>query len=124
MNFIRQNRKRNLLQTRYLTANHLEEINETVNILSNGIETLDDDIRRLDIESGQCQNVLQPITNQFPILKKSIDEQNAFVDSMKPNQDNVERDISFMKQKLDEIKSVSYDGTYIWKITNVQEKMG
>jgi len=28
-----------------------------------------------------------------------------------------------MKQKFDEIKSVSYDGTFIWKITNVQEKM-
>jgi len=124
MNFIRQNRKRNLLQTRYLTANHLEEINETVNILSNGIEALDDDIKRLEMESGQCQNGLQPITNQFPILKKSIDEQNAFVDIMKPNQENVERDISFMKQKIDEIKSVSYDGTYIWKITNVQEKIG
>jgi prefoldin subunit 5 len=124
MNFIHQNSKRNLRQTRYLTANHLEEINETVNILSNGIEMLDDDLKRLDMESNQCQNVLQPITNQFPILKKSIDEQNDFVDSIKPNQENVERDISFMKQKLDEIKSVSYDGTYIWKITNVQEKIG
>jgi uncharacterized coiled-coil DUF342 family protein len=124
MNFIHQIRTRNLHQTTYFTTAQFQEINETISVLSNGVEALSEDIKRLGIESVQCQNELKRILQNLPTLKKSIDEDNAFVDSMKPNQENVERDILSMKQQFDEMRSMSFDGTYIWKITNVQEKMG
>jgi len=124
MNFIVQTRKKNFHQSTYLITDQLQEIDRTINELSNGVEALNEDLKRLGIEYVRRQNELQPILQKLPIIKKSIDEDNAFVDSMKPNQENNQREILSMTQKFDEIKMVSYDGAYIWKISNVQEKMG
>lgn len=124
MNFILQTRKKNLNQTTYFSTDQLQEIDRTINVLSTGIEVLNEDLKRIGNEYVQCQNKLLPVLQKLPMIKKSIDEENTFVDSMKPNQENIERDILSTTQKFNEIKTVSYDGTYIWKISNVQERMG
>lgn len=124
MNFILQTRKKNLNQTIYFSTDQLQEIDRTINVLSTGIEVLNEDLKRIGNEYVQCQNELLPVLQKLPMIKKSIDEENTFVDSMKPNQENIEREILSTTQKFNEIKTVSYDGTYIWKISNVQERMG
>jgi hypothetical protein len=35
-----------------------------------------------------------------------------------------ENDFLSMKQQLENRKSANYDGTFIWKITDVKEKIG
>ncbi|CAF3684994.1 unnamed protein product [Rotaria sp. Silwood1] len=102
----------------------LQEFDEMINLLSGGIETLSDDIQRLFTESIRHKNVLDPLAQDIPILKISIQEQNAFLDGMKINQQVLQQDLASMEQKLNAMKASSYDGTFIWKITNVQEKMG
>ncbi|CAF1099435.1 unnamed protein product [Rotaria sp. Silwood1] len=101
----------------------LQEFDEMINLLSGGIETLSDDIQRLFTESIRHKNVLDPLAQDIPILKISIQEQNAFLDGMKINQQVLQQDLASMEQKLNAMKASSYDGTFIWKITNVQEKM-
>jgi archaellum component FlaC len=64
------------------------------------------------------------MAQELPNIKKSIGEQNGFVDDMKNNQENFEQDISSMTQQFENLKSSNYDGTMIWKITNVKEKIG
>ncbi len=104
--------------------NQLQEVNETIDILSGGVETLNDDMQRLKSEIVHRQNKLQPVTQELSILKKSIEEQNASIDGIKYNQDVVEQDISLIKQKINDMKSTSHDGTFTWKISDVQEKLG
>ncbi|CAF1083017.1 unnamed protein product [Rotaria sordida] len=110
----------------YTTENdriQLEEFYEMINLLSGGIETLNDDIQRLFIESISHKNGLDPLTKDLSILKVSIEEQNNFLDGVKMNQQVLEQDLASMEQKINDMKTSSYDGTFVWKITNVQEKM-
>ncbi|CAF4555534.1 unnamed protein product, partial [Rotaria sp. Silwood2] len=43
--------------------------------------------------------------------------------SVKSNQEILQQDVASLKQKVDDMQYVSYDGTLIWKITNFHEKM-
>ncbi|CAF4286818.1 unnamed protein product, partial [Rotaria sordida] len=39
------------------------------------------------------------------------------------NQEILQQDVASLKQKVDDMQYVSYDGTLIWKITSLHEKM-
>ena len=113
-----------LHQTTTILTDQLEESNETIDILQGGVQVLSGDVQRLKDESISRQNESHLLIQEMPILKKSIEEQNAFVNGMKTNQEVLEQDISSMKQKFDDLKSTSYDEIFIWKITNVKQKLG
>ena len=102
----------------------LQELHQTVAILSDSIETLNDDVTRLSSESIRYQNELDPCTEDLSTLKISTEEQNAFIDGIKLNQEMLQQDVASLEQKVNDMKSRSYDGTFIWRITNVHEKMG
>jgi chromosome segregation ATPase len=118
------NMNNHLLQTTASITNQLENVNDMIDILSGGTQVLNDDIQRLKKESVDRQNELIPLTRELLILKKSIEEQSTFIHDMKVSQEVSERDLPSAKQKLDNTGSTSYDGTLLWKIANVQEKMG
>ncbi|CAF3064786.1 unnamed protein product [Rotaria sp. Silwood2] len=101
----------------------IQEIYETLNILASGIQTLNDDIQRLSSESIRLQSSIEFVTQEFSSIKLNIQEQSAFLDSVKSNQEILQQDVASLKQKVDDMQYVSYDGTLIWKITNFHEKM-
>jgi FtsZ-binding cell division protein ZapB len=102
----------------------LQEVCETIDILANGIQTLNEDAQRLSNESLQLQNAVEELTKDYAALKISIQEQRAYLDGVKPNQEILQQDVSSLKQTIEDKQSVSYDGTLIWKISSVNEKMG
>ena len=104
-------------------TSQMQEIYETINILAGGIQTLNDDTQRLSSESVRLQSSIESITQEFASFKLSIQEQSAFLDGIKPNQEILQQDVASLKQKVDDMLSVSYDGTLIWKITSFHEKM-
>lgn len=67
---------------------------------------------------------MQVTTQDLSKVKKSIEEQTVVIDGMKINQNSCEQDIASIKQQLDNMKLSPHDGTLIWKITNVKEKLG
>ncbi|CAF2700001.1 unnamed protein product [Rotaria sp. Silwood2] len=101
----------------------MREIYETINILANGIQTLNDDTQSLFNESIRLQSSIESLTQDFPSIKLSILKQSSFLDGVKPNQEILQQDVASVKQKIDDIQYVSYDGTLTWKITNLHEKM-
>jgi uncharacterized coiled-coil DUF342 family protein len=114
---------KNLPPTTSIPVSQLQEFHQRINSLSTDTEKLNGNLERLGAEYIQNQNFLQLITRTFPTLRKSIDDQNVFVNSIEPNQKTFDEDILFVRQKLNEITLVSNDGIYIWPINNVQEKM-
>jgi hypothetical protein len=42
---------------------------------------------------------------------------------VKHNQDILNQDLISLKEKIDDMQNVSYDGTFVWKITSFKEKM-
>ncbi|CAF3112629.1 unnamed protein product [Rotaria sp. Silwood2] len=101
----------------------MREIYETINILANGIQTLNDDTQSLFNESIRLQSSIESLTQDFSSIKLSILKQSSFLDGVKPNQEILQQDVASVKQKIDDIQYVSYDGTLTWKITNLHEKM-
>jgi hypothetical protein len=67
----------------------------------------------LSNESFQDQNTVQ----------LSVQESHSFLEGVKHNQDIINQDLSSLKEKVNDMQYVSYDGTFVWKITNFKEKM-
>ncbi|CAF4025181.1 unnamed protein product [Adineta steineri] len=101
----------------------MQEIYEAINILASGIQTLNDDTQRLSTDSVRLQSSVELLTQDFATLKLSVEEQGAFLDGIKPNQEILQQEVASLKQKIDDMQYVSYDGTLIWKITSFNEKM-
>jgi chromosome segregation ATPase len=98
-------------------------IKETVDILSGGIEALSDDIQQLSNESLQQSLLIEASSQNLEILKSSCEESNASLNAYRTNMEILQQDCVSLKQKVMESQSTSYDGTLIWKITNVKEKI-
>ncbi|CAF4231696.1 unnamed protein product [Adineta steineri] len=102
---------------------HLQEVHEVVSVLSNGLETLNDDNQHFNNESLRLQIQFQTFTENIRQVKQSIEESHNFLQGLKQNQDILSQDALSLKEKIDDLQNVSYDGTCIWKIINVKEKM-
>ena len=104
-------------------SDRLAEIYEMINILAGGIETLNGETQRHSTELLYKQSAMDNLTKDFATLKQSVEEENIFLDGYKPNQEILHQDIESLKQKVNDLQYVSYDGTFVWKITDIKEKM-
>ncbi|CAF1389685.1 unnamed protein product, partial [Rotaria sordida] len=79
--------------------------------------------QRLTNESLQCQIKLQKLAEEFSQVKLSAEESHGFLEGVKQNQDILNQDVESLKEIINDMQYVSYDGTFVWKITKFQEKM-
>jgi chromosome segregation ATPase len=105
------------------TNTQLVEVSETIDILAGGVQTLNEDSQRLHNESLYLNIKMDALNKEFAAIKLSIQEQNTFLDGLKPNQEILQQDVASLKQKIDDLQFISYDGILTWKITNFKEKM-
>jgi uncharacterized protein YoxC len=105
------------------TNSKLQEICETVDIMVGGIQVLTEDAQRLSDESLRLQNGIDVLSRNLATIQISVQEQSGFLDGIKPNQDILNQNTASLKQKVEDMQFVSYDGSLIWKIANVKEKM-
>lgn len=99
------------------------ELYETLQILTGGIEALNDDGQRLSNESLQSQIKLQALAEEYSKVQGSMEESHGFLHGAKHNQDILNQDIASMKDTINDMRYASYDGTLVWKIPNVREKL-
>jgi hypothetical protein len=101
----------------------MKELYETLNILAGGMEALNYDGQRLSNESLESQIKLQTLAEDFSTVQLSVEESHSFLQGVKHNQDILNQDLISLKEKIDDMQNVSYDGTFVWKITSFKEKM-
>ncbi len=101
----------------------LQHLHETVELLSNGIHILDDELKHLTSESLQQSQSIETIDKILPMAKTSIEESNNMINAMNTNLAILQQELSSLKQKYEDLYATSYDGTLIWKISQFQEKM-
>ena len=65
----------------------LQEVCDTVDILASGTYTLNEEAQRLSNESLRLQNEIEALNKDFAALKLSIQEQNTYLDGLKPSQE-------------------------------------
>ncbi|CAF1054525.1 unnamed protein product [Rotaria sordida] len=68
------------------------------------------------------KNTLQCLNQEYLLLKMSCEQTNACIKKMKSDQDECEKRLQQITQLLEDLHYISYDGTLIWKITNVDQK--
>jgi hypothetical protein len=101
----------------------LQQVYETIDTLAGGLQALNDDTQRLSNESLELHIKAEDLNLSLAALKLSIQEENAFLGGIKPNQEILNQDVATLKEKVEDMQSVSYDGMIIWKITSFKERM-
>ncbi|CAF0987975.1 unnamed protein product [Didymodactylos carnosus] len=96
---------------------------DTLTILTQAVEVLQNDAVRLSAESVQTNSLLQAMHQQLIGLKKSVEAKDILVAGLGPNEEILQEELSSVKQKLQDMETVSYDGTLIWKVTQVSDKI-
>lgn len=106
-----------------LTIDPQMKLYETIKILTGGVKALNDDVQHANDELLQNQIKLHSLTEDISKIQLSVEESHGFVQSIKLNQDILHQDLELLKEKTNEMQYTSYDGTLLWKITNIHEKM-
>jgi len=104
--------------------NQLEELHETISILASGTETLNGDIQRLNSEIIGYENRLQHLIETISNVKSSVEEEHGCYEAITRNLELLNQDLLSLQEKIDDMQYISYDGTFVWKIPKVQEKLG
>lgn len=113
--------------TPLITDEHDDGMNcvkETINILTTGIETLQEELQQIGDQALQQSQMVEKTEQNMVTVKSSIEESDATLQAQKTNLDILNQSLQTLKQEVEESQYTSYDGTLVWKISNVQEKMG
>ena len=100
-----------------------EAIKEVVDIFSGGIQVLSDEIHKLNNESSELTQMVDSTDQEVTTMKTSYEESSTNLRAWNTNLSVLQQTCSSLKQKAEENQSISYDGTLVWKITGVQEKI-
>lgn len=106
------------------TVEHLQEVSETVDVLAFGMDALSGDAQRLSQHSAEIITQVDGLDRGLTALKSSVEEQSACIHGLQPTQEILSQDITSMRQSIEDTRQVSHDGTLMWKISNLPEKLG
>ncbi|CAF1182718.1 unnamed protein product [Didymodactylos carnosus] len=101
----------------------LQQFYEMLSIRTNNIETLNEETIRLSRESLYRENQSQFCQTEINQIKQSVVEKDLYVAGISSNYEVLQQETSSLKQKIEDLKSVCFDGFFTWKIDNVSEKM-
>jgi hypothetical protein len=99
-------------------------LNKTLDVLLGSVQVLNDDSQKLSLQNVHTQYSLQSLAEDLSKQKTAVQETNAFKESLKPNHQILLQDLDSFKRDIEDQQSTSYDGTYLWRITDVRKKMG
>ncbi|CAF3316507.1 unnamed protein product [Rotaria sp. Silwood2] len=68
-------------------------------------------------------NSLQCLREECSLLKSSCEQTNTCFKKIKTDQDEFEEQLLKIKQLLEDLHYATYDGSFIWKITDVAQKI-
>ena len=104
-------------------GNELEELYESISILTDGSQSLNEDMGRLNSELVDHEARLQSVVENVEQVKGAVEEDNNLLEGITRNVELLQQDLMALQEKIDDMENISYDGTYTWKISKVQEKM-
>jgi TNF receptor-associated factor 1 len=100
------------------------EIIDSVNILAEGVSCLHDDNVQMHNNAVQLQSDILKQQKQIEQLKSSVEESAQLVHASQINNNILETELETVKQMMKDILSQSSnDGTFIWKISDVTQKI-
>lgn len=83
---------------------------------------LEADNQRLSEELYSYQSALKEFSTRSAQQKWSVEEFNGFTEALKLNTSLMAQETVAVKETVDLKACSAYDGSFIWKITNIREK--
>lgn len=123
MKCVNQLRKIELPPRSSYTSKQLEEIQTGVEMLNNTSNTLQADLQRVRREYIHHDHLLQLVLRDLPLLRKLMNDQNNSIAILNAMEQPIAQEILLSKQRLKDNYSKAIDGTFIWRIEDVQEKI-
>jgi hypothetical protein len=105
------------------TTTSADDLNENIGLLLSGIQVLNDDTEEHHVKILHAQDSLQSLSEDLSKVKISVEESNMSIKGCEPNQQILLQDFTSLKEDAENQKTTSYDGTFVWRITDVQKKM-
>ncbi len=100
----------------------LKHLQEVIHVLSNRVNIVSNDQQRIDNEIRHSRNSLEVVNQNLFSLQTSSDDLVSRIRGMEIERNLVAQEIWSLKQAVQDA-STSVNGTYIWKITGVAEKI-
>ncbi|CAF1398489.1 unnamed protein product [Didymodactylos carnosus] len=97
---------------------------ELLTTLTQAVETLSLDMNRLSAQSLYSTSLIPRIYDQLNELKKHMTEKDSHTVTISAKQESCQQDVSHIAQKLEEIRCASFDGSLVWRVINIADKMG
>jgi TNF receptor-associated factor 2 len=94
--------------------------------MTKDITTNDNELTRLDDGIFQCNNQMTIFSEQLNDAQIELSLEKAQIDAISTNQNTLKQDVTTLKQQIEndnKIVKQEPDGTMVWKINNVREKM-
>ena len=114
----------NLSHTTQNDVVHLQEIDPTLNILSEGVSVLDEDRQRLTTESIAQHQKLDTFGKDLTKLKTLVQGQNALLNEITTSQDTAQEDLQSMMTNINQNKTRTHDGAILWRLDHVGRILG
>jgi len=104
----------------------LSEAYKRLSIITKTIETNHDELLRIDDDIFRFGNQISILPEQLNDIQTEISLEKAHIDAISLNQNVLKQNVISLKQDIEnegQIIKQEPDGTLVWKITNVREKI-
>lgn len=102
----------------------LKQILQNCDYLSTGSQVLANDLTRLETNHSQHQSSFQSLITDYNPVARSVDQRSLALETMKAADDYIHESILSQKKFIDHRTLPSFDGTLLWKISKMREKIG
>lgn len=96
----------------------------TVDTLANSMQVLTDDMCQQSLHIQKTQSSFQSVQEHVSKLQVAVQETQELVDRLEPAQMILRQEFDSVVEKVEDQRQTSYDGTLLWKLTDMQQKIG
>ncbi len=98
------------------------QLNDTISSLSNDVIIVQNNLQQIDHDYHSYEASLQVVTQDLLSLKMLSKDNDNYLSIMTSQQDILREDINLIKECLEGGQIISFDGTLLWKISDIQQR--
>ena len=101
-----------------------KELKDSLQVLSTAIQQSSENQERLRNQCTENERNLKALAEDSSVSRKTIEDESVVLQKILNDQQISQNDIVSIQEKISDMNSASTDGTLIWRITNVKQRIG
>ena len=100
-----------------------DDLSSVIPAFYHGTQIIGEDLQRLNGESIELLNRVQTLSDSASTMTIAVEEESGSSEATSYSTMMLDQEIKSFKETVDDRQHVSYDGTLMWRIAGVKEKM-